>query len=286
MKKWGTVLAVALVVTMILGLIAEMGKKTLDQYREINDQAHHMRVAYDSLNASTQQAATLTTARLDDVQDALDLATRSNQALRHEIERLNGAVTSVSTGQGDIHVGGTHIDTVTTQDFDVRVDDDPWVAFRIRKTGGLLRTDYQTRFSLHETDVEMILPDGAKSHLYDVAIVSDVTGDTLRVPVRRTYVESVAGRRRRFEFRPQVQGGAVWGGDVADPAIGLSVFRMGPRWTLARGDLAIGERLSLGVTPLAFNLGDPLPLLTNLHVGAGLFLAGRTGVYFSAGVIL
>lgn len=198
-----------------------------------------------------------------------------NASLASELRRIGGDVTSISTAIGNIHFGGQ--DTLFlppgSNDFTFPYQD-AWIDAMIRRRAETVTFDYRTTFSLHEFDVEVTLPDGVKTHLFNTALVSTATGDTLNVPVKRTVIERRAGGRG-FHFNPQLHLRGAGGLGQAWVGAGVSAFSWGYGnyiegtnfWLLEGAILAGDGGFSVGASPFVYNLGRILPLVKNLGVG-------------------
>lgn len=225
-----------------------------------------------------QRAETLNTQRASALEDQVKALGRQNAALRSELAKLQGLkgqVTAVAEAVGRIEFG--HTDTVMIGDGDfVRTFRDPWIDATVTRRGQALTHSYRTRFKLHEFDVEVQMPDGNKTHLFNAALVSTATGDTLHIPVVRQVIERSASHRAlRWRPRAHLLGGAglgaLWGGaGLSVASWGLGRTAEATTFHLAGGMVVSGsDGPAVGAFPLLWNVGRPLPLLDNLSIGAG-----------------
>lgn len=238
------------------------------------------------------EAQTINTSNQKDIQAALAAVEKKNDSLRAELSKLRGQVTSVSTAIGNIHISGGDTLFVGGGDFDTTIVD-PWLRSRIARAGPLLAFNYDTTFLLHEMDVEVETPEGLKRHLFDTALVSSVTGDTLHVPVKKTYIEAPKQFRNRFRFEPHPHFLAGYYRQQGIPGIGMNLWTKGTRpypsgveWYIVRGDVwMVGKKPAVGVSPVAYNIGQPLPWIENLSLSAGwIWEAQRSGLSVALGV--
>lgn len=260
--------------------------------RRIQELQGRIEFSQREISKELSEAQSVTTSSQAEIKAALAEAEKKNSTLRSELAKLRGQVTAVSTAIGNIHLSGGDTLFVGAGDFDTTLAD-PWLRARIARGGSRLTYDYTTTFSLYEMDVEVETPEGYKRHLFDTALVSDVTGDTLHIPVHKTYVEAPTQFRNKFRFEPRPHFLAGYYRQQGVPGIGVNIWTKGTRpypsgveWYIVRGDVwMVGKKPAVGVSPVAYNIGQPLPWIENLSLSAGwLWEAERSGLTVSLGV--
>ena len=224
--------------------------------------------------ANLRQAETRNTQSDREIRTELQRLQHQNAALKAELDRIGGEVSSVAVAVGEIAVGGS--DTVVVGDGDFQhTYKDPWIRAMIERQGRNLLFDYETTFRMEEFDVEVTMPDGSKTHLFNTALVSDSTGDTLHVPVNRKVVERSPGASR-FWWNPQLHLRGAGGLGEAWFGLGWSAFSRGRGtyiegtvfWLLEGLVLVGGDGdVTVGASPLSWNVGRSLPVVKNLSVG-------------------
>jgi hypothetical protein len=275
----GVLVAVALIVHFfVIGpLTARIADSALGKIGALFDtKTGDMLVQGRQISERLQQADTRTTTRDQAIREQLDALRRDNRALRDELSRISGEVSSVATSVSDISI--SHGDTVLVGPGDfTQTFEDPWVKAVVERRESQLRFQYETTFRLEEFDIEITLPDGTKTHLFNAALISNTTGDTLQVPTTRSVIERGVSTGSRFHFLPQLHLRSAGGLGSAWVGLGVSTLTWGSgryiettKFFLLEGTVLFdGDGISVAVVPVSWNIGRALPLVRNLSIGVG-----------------
>ena len=129
--------------------------------------------------------------------------------------------------------------------------------------------------------VEDILPSGAINNYFSFWEVDD-NGKTV-TDIRLTNFQVIINDKRKpklYWWCPRLDVSAFL--DVSGPlnvdhgidmGLSLSAYGKTPNdltWRFLRLGIGVGDDISLSLTPVLYNLGQPLPLLTNAWLGAGI----------------
>jgi hypothetical protein len=123
-----------------------------------------------------------------------------------------------------------------------------------------------------------------------------VDGEEYNIPIEAEFKEEIPAPK--FRFSPRIYLGAD-GGAIMNPAygeftgsIGVHFFSYGktktnPTWTFLGVGIGYASQSAAGaavVTPVTYNVGKPLPLIDNLHIGPAVSVDfdGRFGLYLGA----
>jgi hypothetical protein len=205
-------------------------------------------------------------------------------ALRAELRRISGTTTAVSTTTTPLVIHDTLTVTVPGEEFDfTHTAADPWITIQADGFGEDLSLTYKTTFSLHEFDVEQSAGN-ARVHVYRSALVSDVTGDTLKVPSHRTVTEYHGLSLPRLEPGPSFHArGGVSKELIA--GVGVSAFQ----WRSMFGpELGIGGGDGFGVwiAPGSVNLGSILPIVDHLEIAPAWWIGDHSAPAVMVGLKL
>ena len=240
-----------------------------------------------------RQATTRNTESADAIKAELRKLQGQNAALRAELDRIGGEVTSVATSVSRVDIAAGDTSEVGDGDFE-HVYEDPWIKAMIERRGRDLMFNYQTTFRIEEFDVEVTLPDGSRTHLFNTALVSESTGDTLHVPTERHVVERSLGDTG-FHIAPQLHLRVAGGLGRAFIGMGVSAFTWGDgkyieatKFFLVEGTILYNsDGFSVALVPATWNIGRSLPLIENLNIGVGwAWGENQSGVIFLIGAAL
>ena len=128
-------------------------------------------------------------------------------------------------------------------------------------------------FDTADLKIEADLVIAERDSALSLRITSDLEpGTQYEVPVDKLHVTNMQNKRKFFE--PNILVGAHLNTGVsgikASPHLGVSLLH--PRNDLDLVQIRFGStsgRPSIGLDPVLYNLGDPLPIFTNMWIGAG-----------------
>lgn len=161
--------------------------------------------------------------------------------------------------------------------------------------------DYQLQMAFELQFVESHLPTGAINHYATMYEIDRVTGERLgKLPVTKfTVVVNKPEQGQWFWWAPHIDVGVLGMARFAPPAfspggsIGISLMGYGRtvndlQWRVARLSFDLSDGLpGIGLTPVAYNLGELLPLISNLWVGPHLsYIPEQWGVGLLLGAVL
>lgn len=283
--------AVALLVNRAKDVVADKALQEIGVLldRKTGDLIVGQRTIADSL----RQAETRNTQRSAALQDELDRLSRQNRALQNELAQVRGEVTAVATSVSEIALAAGDTVHVGSGDFAHHYQD-AWIEANIERRGERLLFDYATTFRLEEFDVEVTLADGVKTHLFNTALVSTATGDTLHVPTKRHVIERRPSGRR-FLWNPQTHLQAAGGLDSIWGGVGVSAFSYGDAPIIEATDFYLLQAAllihkggaSVAVGPGSWNLGRIVSFLDNLTLGpAWAWSEDQSGVVLLVGAAL
>ncbi len=217
-----------------------------------------------------------------------------NASLRAELDRIGGEVSSVSTSVSMVRIAAGDTSTVGRGDFK-HTYEDTWIKAVIERRGrDQLLFNYETTFRIEEFDVEVTLPDGTRTHLFNTALVSESTGDTLHVPTERHVIERSLGGTG-FHTAPQLHLRVAGGLGQAWIGLGVSAFTWGrgeyiegTKFFIAEGSVLYNsDGFSVTAVPATWNIGRSLPFIENLNIGVGWSWGeSQSGLVFLVGAAL
>jgi len=246
-----------------------------------------------SLAAAQQQNAdlmvqidsitTLTTTDKDKLEKQLSDMLKTNDELKKKISSLQGQLTQVHQGQGNVVI----TDTTHAGETDSLIfASDNFLNIKYNK----FTKDFIWKFSgsIVLNGVEYTDSHGNRQNVEEVYLISNDGAQKITIPWTASFV-ALKSCAKLWRYNPSLHAQTVFRYD--DIAYGLStnLFTFGtdkyPETTIfyiANVGLTsdFKENIYLTIAPISYNIGRPIPLITNLNISPALSI-GKKGLSFS-----
>ncbi|MBC8186331.1 hypothetical protein H8E88_35055 [candidate division KSB1 bacterium] len=244
------------------------------QIQDLNNKNRDNEVQFKLISDSLTIAYTKTSTKNIDLENKITIYTGNNKRLGQQINALldslkekNIIVTSLTKGSSDpigIRGSGFMGDSIFV---------DPWIDAKISSKHDFLLFQYKLTMLFEHIDIQGTDEYGNETHLNSYKFVSSKNGQEYFLPVK----DSVFTQKEKYPlfhwWNPKLHGGIILQ-KAPGPYLGFNIATIGHykgiehTWAYLE-EIGLGyneENIILLITPIDFNVGSLLPIVSNLNI--------------------